>query len=586
MPVKPFQLLMIGLALLACAAPAYAQERIESFDSLIEIQADGSLLVTETIRVRAEGQQIRRGIYRDFPTRYRDRFGNRVVVDFEMISVMRNGQAETWFTERVANGVRINTGDDSFLPVPATHEFSIRYRTSRQLGFFDQHDELYWNVTGLGWGFTIESASAEVRLPEAVAQRDMRLSAYVGSFGEQGQDAQSEVTAPGMARFDTTAALAPGEGLTIVTEWPKGIIPEPTRQQRIAWLLHDNRSVLIMLAGLVLVLLYYLYQWQQKGRDPEPGVIFARYNPPKGYSPAGLRYMMKRTYDSRCFAADLVELGVRGKLKIRREQGDEGVFNRDETWTVERTGLVGTDALPPSQQAILETLFAKQNSVEFEQENAQLLMSTRTAQAKALFKRYRPDYFIGNWRVLTIGFIASIAITAIALIIGQGSALALTLVLAGLLLVVNVVFIWLMQRVTARGRKLLDQIEGLKRYLDVAEQQDLATLKHRNPDEPRLDAARFEALLPYALALNVEEGWTKKFETVAGITAATAAAGGMAWYYGSAARASSLGDIGSSLGKSLSSQISSASTPPGTGSGGGGGGFSGGGGGGGGGGGR
>ena len=70
----------IGLAVVLWAAPAAAQERILAYHSLLEVQADGSLEVTETIRVRAEGREIRRGIYRDFPTRYRDRAGNRVVV--------------------------------------------------------------------------------------------------------------------------------------------------------------------------------------------------------------------------------------------------------------------------------------------------------------------------------------------------------------------------------------------------------------------------------------------------------------------------------------------------------------------------
>ncbi|MEM7053175.1 MAG: DUF2207 domain-containing protein [Pseudomonadota bacterium] len=560
-----------------------AQERIEAFDSVIEIQPDGSLEVTETIRVRAEGQQIRRGIVREFPTRYRDRYGNRVIVDFEMIEVQRNGNPEPWFTKRVSNGIHINTGDDSFLPVPASIEYTIRYRTDRQLGFFEEHDELYWNVTGNGSIFTIDSASAEVRLPETAVQNQMQAEAYTGEFGQQGRNARAEIIGADVFRFETMAPLPPRSGLTVVAKWPKGIIPEPTRQQRLGWLLHDNRSVLIMLIGLIAVFLYYLHQWRQKGRDPEPGVIFARYNPPKSYSPGGLRYMIRRMYDARCFAADLVDLGVKGKLKIQREKGSDGVFGKGEVWTVEQTRSISTPDLPSSQKAILETLFEDENRIELKTENAQLLMQTRKAQAKALVKRYRPDYFVTNWKVLTIGFIASIGLIVLALIIGQGSALPLTIGLAVVMMLMNFMFIWLMQRVTARGRKLLDQIEGLKRYLDVAEQQDLATLEHRNPDEPELNAARFEALLPYALALDVEQAWTQKFEAAAGVTAAAAAAaaGSMAWYYGSGVKASSLGDLGSSLGKGFTSQISSASTPPGSSSGGGGGGFSGGGGGGG-----
>jgi hypothetical protein len=104
------------LLLTLCATPLWAQERILSYDSQVMVNADGSLDVTEQIRIRAEGNQIRRGIFRDFPTRYRDRYGNRVVVDFQVLEVLRDGRPEPWFTERVGNGVRINTGNDDLLP--------------------------------------------------------------------------------------------------------------------------------------------------------------------------------------------------------------------------------------------------------------------------------------------------------------------------------------------------------------------------------------------------------------------------------------------------------------------------------------
>ena len=89
-------LLLAALALLAALpsqarAQAEAQERILAYDSTVSVNADGSLDVEERIRVRAEGSNIRRGIYRDFPTRYRDRYGNRVVVDFTVQSVLRDG---------------------------------------------------------------------------------------------------------------------------------------------------------------------------------------------------------------------------------------------------------------------------------------------------------------------------------------------------------------------------------------------------------------------------------------------------------------------------------------------------------------
>ena len=145
-----------------------------------------------------------------------------------------------------------------------------------------------------------------------------------------------------------------------------------------------------------------------------------------------------------------------------------------------------------------------------------------------------------------------------------------------------IAFAVLVRAPTPEGRKLLDEIEGLKLYLGVAERDDLARLAGPGAP-PQLDAGRFQRLLPFAVALEVEDAWTRQFTVAVGASAAAAATATMAWYSGAG-----VGDIAgftSAIGSGLSSQIASSSSPPGSGSGAGGG-FSGGGGGGGGGGGR
>ena len=183
------------------ATPAAAQERITSYDSQVQIRQDGSLEVTEHITVHAEGTDIRRGIYRDFPTRYRDRFGNRVRVDLEVLGVERNGVMEPWFTESMSNGVRINTGNDTFLTVPADYVYTLRYRTTRQLGFFADHDELYWNAIGTGWIFPIERGSVEVHLPSPVPIDQLHAEGYTGPQGAKGTAYVAEIPQPGVARY-------------------------------------------------------------------------------------------------------------------------------------------------------------------------------------------------------------------------------------------------------------------------------------------------------------------------------------------------------------------------------------------------
>ena len=571
--------LLLALCCLFAFASLHAQERILSYDTQVDVNADGSLDVTERITVRAEGSAIRRGIYRDFPTRYKDRAGNRVVVDLQVIEVLRDGAAEPWFTERKRNGIRINTGNDDFLPTPGQFTFTLRYRTTRQLGFFDTHDELYWNAIGTGWDFPVERGSVQVRLPQAVPMDRMQAEGYTGAQGEQRQDFDARITGPGMAHWLLTRPLAPGEGFTVVLGFPKGLVTEPTAMQRWGWVLKDNRGVLIALAGLVALLLFCIGRWHRVGRDPKPGIIITRYEPPTGHSPAGLRYMRRMRYDTRCFSSDLLSLAVAGNLRIHREKG-----KLKDAWELEKTDTDTDTPVSAEQEALLAKLFpGGTRTLELKNTNAANVSGAQLAHSRLLEKRFKPALFKRNGSSIGFALLIVLASTAVALLLGGGGGIPLILAILALMVAVLVTFAFLVQAPTPEGRKLLDEIEGLKRYLSVAERDELKQLP--GPDAPpALDAERYEMLLPYAVALEVEDAWTKKFTAAAGAAAVAAATAGIAWY-----RGSNLGDLGSfskAMGSSLTSQIASSSHAPGSSSGGGGGGSSGGGGGGGGGGGR
>src|SRR4030088_3644175 len=114
------------LIVIAAVAPAQAVERILRFISEVEVERSGDLAVTETIRVQAEGNQIRRGILRDFPTTYARPDGTRVVVGFDVQSVTRDGASEAWTTEGMANGVRVRIGRAEVTLSTGPHEYVIR----------------------------------------------------------------------------------------------------------------------------------------------------------------------------------------------------------------------------------------------------------------------------------------------------------------------------------------------------------------------------------------------------------------------------------------------------------------------------
>ncbi len=579
---RTLRALFIALCLIVAASAALAQqdERILEYVIEVNVNADGALDVAERITVRAEGNQIRRGIFRDFPTRYRDRYGNNVVVGFEVQGVERDGAAEPWFTERRRNGVRINTGTDNFLPgLPAEYRYTLRYRTTRQIGFFADHDELYWNAIGTGWNFAIERASVEVRLPEPVPIERMDAEGYTGPQGAQGSEYAASAAGPGLARWELTAPLSPHEGLTIVLSFPKGVVAEPTKAERAGWLFADNRGVLAALAGLAILLVYVVRRWREVGRDPQAGVVIARYEPPAGRSPAELRYLKRRRYDMRCFTSDLLTAAVDGGVQI---ECDDRVLLSDR-WRLERIS-----ADPPrrfaSATVLIESLFpAGAGTIELVKKNATRLMSAHQAHAKALSKRLHGSHFNRNVGSIVAAVVIGVVTAAVAFAVSGGGGVPLIIGVVALMALAVIAFALLVEAPTIEGRKLLDEIAGLKLYLGVAERDELAGIQGPGGPPP-LDAERYEALLPYAVALDVEEAWTKKFTAAVGAAAAAEATARMVWYHGG--HTGNLGGLVNAIGSGLSTSIASAATPPGSSSGSGGGGSSGGGGGGGGGGGR
>lgn len=288
---------LMAMVCLMVASHLMAMERITSYTSAILVNPDGSMTVREVISVQAEGNRIKRGIYRDFPTDYVDRSGNRVRVRFDVISVRRNHAPVVWSLKREGNGWRVYMGSMSQTIPPGLYTYELTYQTDRQLGFFSGYDELYWNVTGNGWAFPIDAVRAVVMLPGEGNQRFLEQHAFTGVAGSRDSDAVIAMDSGGQVVFETTRSLSPGEGLTIVSAFTKGLVVEPTREKRIKWMLADNRNLLEGLAGLLLLLAYYLVAWAAVGRDPHSGPIVPLYEPPEGLSPAAVRYIQRMGFD-------------------------------------------------------------------------------------------------------------------------------------------------------------------------------------------------------------------------------------------------------------------------------------------------
>ena len=546
---------------------AAADERILSFHSDIVVMQDGWIEVTETIRVRAEGKRIRRGIYRVFPTDYRDKLGNEYVVDFQPLAVLRNDRSENLWAQKDRNGVRVYFGRSDYFLDHGVHTYRFRYRASRMLGFFEDHDELYWNVTGFDWAFPIDKASAAVRLDFEVPANDISITAYTGPYGSTAQDYKAYVDADGVAHFEAKSPLGSLNGLTIVAMWPKGYVVEPGWARRTGWLLRDNLNLLIVLAGFAGLLGYYIPVWRRYGKDPDEGVLVTRYVPPDGFSPASLRYIRQMYYDNEVMTAAVVNLAVKGYLRINDLGSEHTLFKLDP----------GPDSPPMAagEKELYEALFKEDKRVVLEQDNHALLGGAKTAHSESLRKDYKKKYFQTNGLLNIPAILIAIVSIIIAFAFGGRPSILFFAVIV-LMLLTMVAFAVVMRRPTSHGRTVLDEMLGFKDYLEVAEKDEMNL---RNPPDktPQL----FEAYLPFALALGVEQAWAEKFARVLDAVRGPDGHGYQPHWYSGDWDSSDFSNSISSVSSDLGSAISSSVTPPGSSSGGGGGGFSGGGGGGG-----
>jgi uncharacterized membrane protein YgcG len=618
------------LCFFCLSLPLSAEETITRFGSDVTVNTDASIDVAESISVISENNQIRHGIFRDFPTRSTDKHGVEVHVDFEVQRVTRDGNPENFIVESINYGKRVKIGDKDVLLNSGIHKYVIKYHANRLLGFFDGYDELYWNVVGNGWPFAIQSADVKIHLPSGA---EIKQSAfYTGVRGSDGKDARATASSGNEYAAQTTRVLRPHEDFTVAVAWQKGIVTPPSAGQQQLWLLRDNAGF----AGLAITLLsvagYFFYTWSKVGRDPAGGTIIPLFHPPQNMGPADVRYVWRQNSDNRAVAAALVGLAVKGRLKIE---------DTDGSYAVNRLANTGPQ-LVASETALYNAL--PSGRLEFEQSNHERISSAINAVERSLERDYRGTLFVKNFGWFAIGLLISIVGVILSSLLmpdgvgmvwlmvggfctvfwgvvafaawgvirgifsghgfftklkslvgfiflipffGAGIAVPATMVfseqISPALIVfiaatmaigmLNLVFFFLMPTTTVAGQRIVDAIEGFRLYMTTAEEKRLDML---NPPEKTPEL--FERYLPYAMALDCENAWNNKF---AAVLAAAAVAGASAplWYSSSSGRG--WGGLTEGIGAGLASTLSSSSTAPGSSSGSGGDGSSGGGGGGG-----
>src|SRR3970040_1294152 len=99
--------------------------------------------------------------------------------------------------------------------------------------------------------------------------------------------------------------------------------------------------------------------WYRVGSDSAGLPVTVPYEPPAGLTPAEAGTLMDESVDMRDITATMVDLAVRGYLKIeeREEEAFLGLWKRRE-YVFHRTELTaGTKALEPHEREVLDGIF-------------------------------------------------------------------------------------------------------------------------------------------------------------------------------------------------------------------------------------
>ncbi len=499
---------MLALLLLCLLAlPVHAQRslEIERFDADIAVGKDGVVEVSETITARFTGSW--NGIYRTVPVEYHTPQGFNWTLRLELLGATGStGQPLKVDRERERHYIKYK------IWVPgaqdATHTIRLRYRAANALRFFDDHDELYWNVTGDEWDVPVGLASARITLPAGAT--GVRAVAFNGIYGATAQNA--EVAIDGTAiQVSMREPLGFREGLTAVVGWDKGLVAEPTAGQKALRFLASNWPV-----GLpVLVLIGMVALWRRVGRDPAKLPVAVQYEPADDLSPAEAGTLIDESADMRDITATMVDLAVRGHLRIeeREEKALLGLVTKKD-YVFHRLSPAGSRPLERHESQVLEGIFddgsrevkLSELDNEFYRHLPKIRESILSRLVSRGFYRSRPDVIKTRW--LVGGIVLGMVIFGLGSVVGASLDMTpLPFLIAGALSgVIVILFGRIMPARTVSGARAVERVLGFEEFLRRVEGERFERLV-KTPE-------MFERFLPYAMAFGVERKWARAFQGI------------------------------------------------------------------------
>ena len=244
-----------------------------------------------------------------------------------------------------------------------------------------------------------------------------------------------------------------------------------------------------------------------------------QYRPPDDARPAQVGVLIDERADPLDVTATIVDLGVRGFLKIE-ETEKSGVFHKAD-WTLTKL-KDHDDTTLPYENKLFQGLFNNRDEVKLSELKNTFATTLHKVQGQLYddsvthgwFAR-RPDRVRATYLGLGIvAFLMSAAVLALLVAFTHAALIAVPLVIAAFVLLAAH---GRMPARTGKGSAALDQALGFKQYMATAEADRMKFAEEENI---------FAKYLPYAIVFHETEHWAKTFASIYGDNPPP----GMGWY--------------------------------------------------------
>lgn len=503
--------ILVALVLFLLPVNAFAGEVIENFHTNIALEPSGRMVVTEFIDYYFD--EPRHGIYRDIPIM--GEIGNEIYKLEILVSEVADeeGNPRPYTIGTNSSTLRIKVGSE-FTTITGLERYVIKYMVRKVVlaeSLEDQpYEVLLWNITGDDWEVDINQSSHTVTLP--VSTSETIANCYKGYSGstQSCDDTKFDYADERVVHFNT-GYIPSGSGATIEIFMPAGTIAQLLQSvekdwiQMIPWWLIP----LLMLAIMIV-------HWVNYGRDPKhPGSVVTQFEPPEGMGPGLVGVLYDEHVHGRDVVAEIVNLAKSGYLKIVREpkEGALGkLFSLKEFKLVKKPKPINNSEV---KRKLMWYLFKGKDEVKLSEIKSRKYEDLEGIHQYLYAKLVRGGYYVENPKKVRAKYAAAGALliwTPIFLARYGFSGMEmyteqfLGLVISGPIVVA---FSFLMPKRTKKGARIQHYLEGFKKYLDKAEKERL----HFHND-PQKNLEHFENILPYAIALDVDDKWARAFANV------------------------------------------------------------------------